>query len=127
VELRHERERLEADLEAAPTQPIALHPSVLADYQDKLERLQEAIERDVRDCEPEHAAAIRDLVECVTVQHDDGQPDKIRIEITGRLNSLLGENAFPNRVGRLGGSGGPLHASSPHCFSMEIRFPFFAA
>jgi site-specific DNA recombinase len=54
----------------------------------------------------EYGHAICDLVECVIVQHDDSQPEKIRIEITGRLNSLLGEKAFPNRVGRLGGSGG---------------------
>jgi site-specific DNA recombinase len=106
TEMDNERKRLETQLKAAPPQPIALHPAILADYERKLERLQAAIEQGTSEGNAEYGHAIRDLVERVIVQHDDGQPDKIRIEITGRLNSLLGDKAFPNRVGRLGGSGG---------------------
>jgi hypothetical protein len=55
-------------------------------YERKLERLQEAIEQDIREGEPAHAPAIRDLVECVTMRHDQDCPENIEIEITGRLN-----------------------------------------
>jgi hypothetical protein len=85
---------------------ITLHPGVLADCERKLERLQAAIEQDIREGEPEHAGAIRDLIERITVRHKTGCPENVEIEITGRLNSLLGDKAFPNRVGRIGGSGG---------------------
>jgi site-specific DNA recombinase len=36
TEMDNERKRLEADLQAVPPQPIALHPGVLADYERKL-------------------------------------------------------------------------------------------
>jgi len=125
--LRAERERLEAELKAARSAPIALHPGALADYQRKLERLQEAIEQDIREGEPDHATAIRDLVECVTVRHDANAPQGTHIEITGRLNSLLGDKAFPNNVGRIGGSGGALPMMSPRRFSQEVAYTFRAA
>ncbi len=64
--------------------------------------MQATIEQDIRDGDPAHTQTIRDLVECVTVQHDATSPDNVRIEITGRLNSLLGDNAFPNHVGGKG-------------------------
>ena len=132
-ELRAERERLEAELTAAPPAPIALHPGVLADYERKLERLQEAIEQDIRDGDLEHARAIRDLVECITVRHDARRADHIDIEITGRLNSLLGEKAFPNRVGRLGGSGGGIrtpdtqikNGTAERSWLQRTRYPIF--
>jgi hypothetical protein len=66
----------------------------LADYRLKL-GLQEAIEQDIREGEPDHAAAIRHLIECVTVRHDAKAPQGVQIEVTGRLNSLLGDKAFP--------------------------------
>lgn len=101
-----ERERLEAELARAAPSVITLHPGVLADYARKLERLQEAIEQDIREGEPAHAPAIRDLVEYITVRHEAGSPENVGTEITGRLNALLGDKAFPNNVGRIGGSGG---------------------
>jgi hypothetical protein len=112
TELDRECKRLEADLQAIPPQPIALHPGVLADYGRKLERLQAAIEQGTSEGNTEYGQAIRDLVECVTVRRDDSRPDGFRIEVIGRLNALLGEKAFPN-VGGLGGSGGPLQLSRP--------------
>ncbi len=111
--LDQERKRLESELATADAPNIALHPGVLADYERKLDRLQAAIEQDIRDGEPAHAQAIRDLVECVTVRHKTGSPGNVEIEITGRLNSLLGDKAFPNNVGRIGGSGGPLPSIPP--------------
>jgi len=107
TELDQERKRLESQLAAADApKVITFHPGVLADYERKLERLQEAIEQDIREGEPAHAQAIRDLVECVTVRHSPGCPENVEIEITGRLNSLLGDKAFPNGVRGIGGSGG---------------------
>jgi len=112
--LDQERKRLESELAVADApNVITLHPGVLADYERKLERLQASIEQDIRDGDADHVQAIRDLVECITVRHDAMLPDKIHIEIRGRLNSLLGDKAFPNRVGRIGGSGGPLPSIPP--------------
>jgi len=100
TELDQERKPLESQLAAADApKVITLHPGVLADYERKLERLQEAIELDIQEGDPAHGQAIRDLVECVTVRHKAECPGNIEIEITGRLNSLLGDKAFPNRVG----------------------------
>lgn len=78
---------------------ISLHSGILADDERKWERLQAAIEQDIKGGDPEHTRAIRDLVECVTVEHDAAAPDNVHIEIAARLNSLLGDNAFPNRAG----------------------------
>jgi site-specific DNA recombinase len=44
------------------------------------------------------AEAIRDLVETVTVFRDPARPGGVVVEIAGRLNALLGENAYPNKV-----------------------------
>ncbi len=71
--------------------------------------------------------AIRDLVECVMVRRDAAQPDKIYIEVTGRLNNLLGDKAFPNRVGRLDGSGGAIPAISPRRIPQEMAYLFDVA
>ena len=108
-----ERRRLQAEVAGEPPKIITLHPAVIAAYERKLERLQEAIAQDIGDGESEHAAAIRDLVQTVTVSRPKQRPDAIEIEITGRLNVLLGENAFPNnafpnRAGRVVGSGGAI-------------------
>ncbi len=42
--------------------------------------------------------AIRDLVDTVTVFRDPARPGGVAVEIAGRLNALLGEAAYPNRV-----------------------------
>ena len=98
----------ELALAGARQNVITLHSGALAEYQRKLEQLLEAIEQDIREGEPDHAAAIRDLIECITVRHDANAPQGIHIEVTGRLNCLLGDKAFPKNVGRIGGSGGVL-------------------
>ena len=43
----------------------------------------------------EGAAALRELVDAVTVGHG---PAGLSVTITGRLNPVLGEKAFPNAV-----------------------------
>jgi hypothetical protein len=73
TELDRECKRLEADMKAAPPQPIALHPGALADYKRKLERLQAAIEQGSTEGNPEYGHTIRDLVECDTTT---GSPTK---------------------------------------------------
>jgi site-specific DNA recombinase len=42
--------------------------------------------------------ALRDLVETVTLSRDSSRPGGVTVEIAGRLNALLGEQADPNRV-----------------------------
>ena len=41
---------------------------------------------------------MRELVETVTVFRDPDRLGGVVVEITGRLNALLGEKAFPNGV-----------------------------
>jgi hypothetical protein len=46
----------------------------------------------------EATEAIRDLVETVIVFRDPASPGGVAVEIAGRLNALIGEEAYPNRV-----------------------------
>ncbi len=60
----------------------------------------------------EAAEAMRDLIETLTVFLGAARPGGVAVEIAGRLNSLLGEQAYPNRVKGVlgkGGSGDSLH------------------
>ena len=77
---------------------ISLHPAVLARYQEQLVELQDALSKGINAEDSEAAEAIRGLVETVTVFRDPSRPGGITIEITGRLNALLGEHAYPNKV-----------------------------
>lgn len=91
--LAAEREALRAELAGLEDAPnvIALHPAVLARFEQCCRRLlahdlgQAAVAGD-----PEAAAAIRDLVEAVTVRRDATRPEGLAIEITGRLAALVG-------------------------------------
>ncbi len=96
----HERNRVAAELEAAPptSEYVGLHPASLARYEEQLGRLSEALGRGVREGDTEAAEALRDLVEKVTVFRDPSRPGGVQIEVAGRLNALLGEEAYPNRV-----------------------------
>ena len=49
------------------------------------------------------AEAIRDLVETVTVFRNPSHPGGVTVEIVGRLNALLGEQAYPHNVQGVGG------------------------
>ncbi|GGC91362.1 recombinase family protein [Chelatococcus reniformis] len=99
-ELQTEENRLRIELGAAPELPplIALHPTALVQYERQLERLQEAVTAGIAAGDGEAAAALRDLVERVTVHRNPDIAGGVKIEIKGRLNALLGEAACPNRV-----------------------------
>jgi len=60
---------------------------------------------------------MRELVDSVTVMPGD-EAGQVEINIKGRLNALLGEEAFPNRRkgwggGGIAGSGGASHTILP--------------
>ncbi len=77
---------------------ISLHPAVLARYEQQLVHLQDALSKGINAGDSEAAEAIRDLVETVTVFRDPSRPGGVTVEIAGRSNALLGEQAFPNKV-----------------------------
>ncbi|WP_316233561.1 recombinase family protein [Bradyrhizobium sp. SZCCHNPS2010] len=94
------RRRISEELQNEPPaqQEVALHPAILKRYEEQLGRLEEALAKGVRAGDGEAAEAIRDLVETVTVFRDPGRIGGVTVEIAGRLNALLGETAYPNRV-----------------------------
>jgi site-specific DNA recombinase len=47
---------------------------------------------------------MRDLIQSVKVFRDKTKLGGVIVEITGRLNSLLGENAYPNKLKGVWGS-----------------------
>ena len=49
------------------------------------------------------AAALRDLIESVTVRRERGV---LQVEIAGQLNALLGDGAFPNGRAFVAGNDG---------------------
>ncbi|NUJ81294.1 recombinase family protein [Methylocystis sp. FS] len=95
-----ERKQIIGELaESTPTtEVVALHPAMLARYEEQLTRLQAALAGGIRDGDMECAQAIRDLVETVTVFRDGARIGGVQVEISGRLTALLGEQAYPNRV-----------------------------
>jgi len=98
--LNEERKQvtMEMNLEPAGNDTISLHPAVLARYQEQLVELQDALSKGINAGDSDAAEAIRCLVETVTVFRDPSRPGGVTIEITGRLNALLGEHAYPNKV-----------------------------
>jgi site-specific DNA recombinase len=88
-ELKHEQPALKH---------VALHPALLKRYEEQLERLEDALAEGAKAGDGEAAEAIRDLVETVTVFRDRERPGGVCVEIAGRLNALLGDSAYPNRV-----------------------------
>ena len=77
---------------------VALHPSALARYEQQLADLQDALAKGIRSGDSEAAEAIRDLVETVTVSRNPSGLGGVVVEITGRLNALLGEQGYPDKV-----------------------------
>jgi hypothetical protein len=67
-------------------------------YEQQLVHLQDALSKGINAGDSEAAEAIRDLVETVTVFRDSSRPGGVTVEIDGRLNALLGEQAYPNKV-----------------------------
>jgi site-specific DNA recombinase len=98
--LNEERKQVEMELNVEPavSDTISFHPAVLARYERQLIQLQDALSKGINAGDSDAAEAIRDLVETVTVFRDPSRPGGVTIEITGRLNALLGEQAYPNKV-----------------------------
>ena len=104
--LNEERKTIRAELEGVPppAELIALHPAILARYELQLERLQESLASCVASGDREATLTMRDLIQSVTVLRDNSKQGGVIVEIAGRLNTLLGENAYPNRVKGVWGS-----------------------
>jgi site-specific DNA recombinase len=119
--LDSERRQLESALAAAPSrQVVALHPAALDRYERMVGRLHGALASPLRD--DDATAALRDLVETVTVHRT---PGGLQVEISGRLNALLGPQAFPNgrrSSRRISGSGDTIPPIRP-----PLRFQLRAA
>lgn len=103
--LNEERKCILAELDRVPaaTGVIALHPSVLARYEEQLNQLQTGLAKGIATGDSESAEAMRDLIETVTVFRDPSRIGGIEVEIAGRLTALLGEEAFPHGVRGVGG------------------------
>jgi site-specific DNA recombinase len=95
-----ERKRISEELQKEPPAPnaVALHPAILKRYEQQLLRLESALGKGVSAGDSEATEAIRDLVEKVTVFRNPASPGGVAVEIAGRLNALIGEEAYPNRV-----------------------------
>ena len=70
----------------------------LAGIHKRLSFLGIALSKGINAGDSEAAEAIRDLVETVTVFRDSSRPGAVTVELAGRLNALLGEQAYPNKV-----------------------------
>jgi hypothetical protein len=101
-----EGREIEAKLAAAHAEPkvIALHPAALKRYEQQLANLHESIGKAVEAGDRKLADAIGDLVETVTVRRKSDRG--VEVEIAGRLNALLGDQAFPNGRRFSGGNAG---------------------
>jgi site-specific DNA recombinase len=100
VAKRAERDRLKAALAVIPAaeKVVALHPAALERYEHQLERLQETLDAGIAAGDTEAAEAIRSLIETVTVKPRSDRAGGVQVEIVGRLNALLGEGAYPDRI-----------------------------
>lgn len=103
--LNEERKCILAELDQVPaaTGVTALHPVVLARYEEQLNQLQTGLAKGIATGDSESAEAMRDLIETVTVFRDLSRIGGIEVEIAGRLTALLGEGAFPHGVKGVGG------------------------
>ena len=105
TQLHYQREEILAELVKAPSafEVVTLHPAILKRYEGQLEFLQSALTERARSGDRECAEAIRELVETVTVYRDPSKPGAVEIEVSGRLNAVLGDRACPNGLKRLSG------------------------
>jgi hypothetical protein len=85
--IRAERREIETQLETAQAEPgpVALHPAALKRYEQQLANLQQCIGRAVDAGDQKLVAAIRDLVDTVTVRRRPAGGG-VQVEIIGRLN-----------------------------------------
>lgn len=97
IDLAAERKELEGKLAALAPRPnvVALHPAILDRYAMQMEKLSAMLREANVEGDPGATAALRELVECVTVHPDDTRRGGFMVEITGRIAALLGEEAVP--------------------------------
>ena len=98
--LNEERKQIAVESKVEPTsnEIVTLHPAILARYERQLATRQDALSKGINAGASEAAEAIRDLVETVTVFRDPARPGGVMVKIAGRLNALLVEQAYPNKV-----------------------------
>jgi len=125
--LREERKALEAELSAMqpPTNVVTLHPGAVKRYLEVVGDLATSLPRRTVVSDRGIAAALRELVSCVTVTPTKKGPPVI--DVTGRIAVLMGTDLFPQSRGYIGGSGGGIPAISPQRFSRETVYLFDAA
>jgi site-specific DNA recombinase len=102
--LDEERKRLETSMAEEHESVVTLHPAALARYEEMVGRLQQSMADGTAAGNTEYAEVMRELVDSVTVMPGD-EAGQVEINIKGRLNALLGEEAFPNRRKGWGGGG----------------------
>ena len=95
-ELRAARDRAQAELAGADEPPklISLHPAALRDYLRSIDRLEATIMAG-REHGEESTAALRDLIEAISVSPAPDGANGAQIEIRGHLTALIGGDAFP--------------------------------
>ena len=64
----------------------------------------QALAKGIRSGDTAAAQAMCELVDTVTVSRDPNRKFGVEVEITGRLNHLLGPKAFPQGVKRVWGA-----------------------
>ncbi len=82
----------------APINVVALHPKILLQYEAQIANLQKATAGSLASGDTKAAEALRELIERVVVFRNEERTGGVLVEITGRLNALMGERAWPNGV-----------------------------
>jgi len=118
--------RYSTDLQSGsvPLEVISLHPATLKRYEGQLADLQAALAKGIRSGDTEAARAMRELVDTVTVSRDPNRQGGVEVEIAGRLNHLLGPEAFPQGVRAVWGE---MVAEDRYVSIPPISFGRFAA
>ena len=104
--LRVEKQQLQQELDSVPNEveTVVLHDRALAQFEVKLARLRDELQRGIDDGNSEGANALRELVDCVVVYPD--RQGGVSINIRGKLDALVGARGFGNLGVVNGGSGG---------------------
>ena len=104
--LRLEKRQLQQELDSVPNEveTVVLHDRALSQFEVKLVRLRDELQRGIDDGNSEGANALRELVDCVVVYPD--RQGGVSINIRGKLDALVGARGFGNLGVVNGGSGG---------------------
>lgn len=104
--LRAEKQELQRELACVPNEveTVVLHKHALSQFEVKLARLRDELQRGIDDGNSEGANALRQLVDCVVVYPD--RQGGVSINIRGKLNALVGADGFGSLGVVNGGSGG---------------------